>query len=173
VEEATARLSDLIAAMRNYSRLDEAPEQDVDLRRGLEDTLAIMGPKLRPGIAVERDYDPALPAVTGSPGQLNQVWTNLIDNAADAMAGRGVLRIATERRGDRAVVTIADDGPGIPEDVRERIFDPFFTTKPVGQGVGLGLDIARRIVQGGHRGEIRVRSRPGLTAFEVTLPFRR
>jgi len=173
VGEATARLSDLIAAMRNYSRLDEAPEQDVDLRQGLEDTLIVMRPKLGPGIVVERDYDPALPAVAGSPGQLNQVWTNLIDNAVDAMAGQGVLRIATARRGDRAVVSITDDGAGIPVDVRERIFDPFFTTKAVGQGVGLGLDIVRRIVQGGHRGEVRVRSRPGETTFEVMLPVRR
>jgi signal transduction histidine kinase len=122
---------------------------------------------------VERDYDNTVPAVAGSPGQLNQVWTNLIDNALDAMAGRGVLRIATGRRGDRAVVTITDDGPGIADDVLERIFDPFFTTKGVGQGVGLGLDIVRRIVQGGHRGEVRVRSSPGETRFEVLLPVER
>ena len=173
VGEATGRLSELIAAMRNYSRLDQAPEQDVDLRQGLEDTLTVMRPKLRGGVVVARDYDDTVPAVAGSPGQLNQVWTNLIDNALDAMAGRGVLRIATARRGDRAVVTITDDGPGIADDVLERIFDPFFTTKGVGQGVGLGLDIVRRIVQGGHRGEVRVRSRPGETRFEVLLPVER
>jgi signal transduction histidine kinase len=173
VGEATGRLSELIAAMRNYSRLDQAPEQDVDLRQGLEDTLTVMRPKLRRGIVVERDYDDAVPAVIGSAGQLDQVWTNLIDNAIDAMAGCGVLRIATARRDDRAVVTITDDGPGIADDVLERIFDPFFTTKGVGQGVGLGLDIVRRIVQGGHRGEVRVRSGPGQTRFEVLLPVER
>ena len=171
VEQATGRLSELVVAMRNYSRVDEAREQDVDLRQGLEDTLRVMTPRLRSGIAVERDYDATLPPVLGSPGDLNEVWTQLIDNARDAMDGRGVLRIATARRGDRAVVAITDDGPGIPDDVRERIFDPFFTTKPVGQGVGLGLDIVRRIVQGRHRGEVRVRSRPGETRFEVLLPF--
>ena len=171
VGEATGRLSDLIAAMRTYSRLDEAPEQDVDLRRGLEDTLRMLGPKLAGAVTVERDYDEALPTVPGWPGELNQVWTNLIDNAVDAMGGAGVLRIATARRDDRALVTVTDDGPGIPPAIVARIFDPFFTTKPVGQGVGLGLDIARRIVQGRHRGEIRVRSQPRETRFEVFLPL--
>jgi signal transduction histidine kinase len=171
VGEATGRLGELVAAMRTYSRLDEAAEQDVDLRRGLEDTLRILAPRLRAGITVQREYADGLPAVIGSPGALNQVWTHLIENAADAMEGRGVLRVATARQGDRAVVSITDDGPGIPADVRERIFEPFFTTKPVGQGVGLGLDIVSRIVQGSHHGEVRVRSRPGLTRFDVLLPL--
>jgi len=172
VLEATSRMSDLVISMRNYSRLDEAPEQEVDLRRGLEDTLKVLGPKLTAGVAIERDYDETLPPVPGWPGELNQVWTNLVDNAVDAVEGHGRLRIATTRRGDRAIVTVADDGPGIPDDVRERIFDPFFTTKPVGLGVGLGLDIARRIVAGRHRGELRVTSTPGDTRFEVSLPLR-
>lgn len=157
-------------AIRDYSRRDEAPEQDVDLAQGLEATLKILAPKLQDGIVVERDYDPDLPRVPGWPGELNQVWTNLIDNAADAMGGRGRLRIETARRDDRAVVAISDDGPGIPDDAQERIFDAFFTTKPPGEGVGLGLDIARRIVSGRHHGEIRLRSRPGETRFEVLLP---
>ncbi len=170
VEEATGRLSELIAAMRNYSRVDQAPEQDVDVRQGVEDTLRVLTPKLRAGITVERHYDDALPTVVGWPGELNQVWTNLIDNAIDAMGERGVLRLTTARRGDRVVVSVTDDGPGIPDDVLPRIFDPFFTTKPVGQGVGLGLDMVRRIVQGRHRGEVRVESRPGRTRVDVLLP---
>jgi len=171
VGEATGRVSELVVAMRNYSRLDGAAEGDVDLHQGLEDTLRVLAPRLRPRIVVERDYDDALPAVSGSPADLNQVWTHLIDNAADAMGGRGVLRVATARRGDRAVVSVTDDGPGIPDAIREQIFDPFFTTKPVGRGVGLGLDIVRRIVAGRHHGEIRVESRPGRTRFEVLLPL--
>jgi len=170
VGEATGRLSELVGAMRNYSRLDEAPEQEVDVRQGLEDTLRVLSPRLQGGITVERHDADALPTVAGWPGELNQVWTHLIDNAVDAMGGRGVLQVATARRGDRVVVSVTDDGPGIPDDVRERIFDPFFTTKPVGQGVGLGLDIVRRIVQGRHRGEVRVSSRPGRTRFDVLLP---
>jgi hypothetical protein len=147
VGEATGRLGELVAAMRTYSRLDEAAEQDVDLQRGLEDTLRILAPRLRAGITVRREYADGLPTVVGSPGALNQVWTHLIENAADAMAGRGVLQVATARQGDRAVVSITDDGPGIPADIRERIFEPFFTTKPVGQGGGARLDIVSRIVR--------------------------
>jgi signal transduction histidine kinase len=172
LEDATSRISDLVGAVKSYSYLDQAPRQTVDIRRGLESTLALLAHKLRDKrIEVVRDYEDDLPGVEASGSELNQVWTNLIDNAVDALPEGGRITLSTHRRGDRVSVEIADDGPGIPDEIRGRVFDAFFTTKPVGRGAGLGLDIAQRIVVR-HHGELRLESRPGDTRFEVVLPIR-
>ncbi len=141
IEEATTRISTLVAAVKQYSFMDSAARQDVDLHTGLDSTVVMLGHKLA-GVRVERDYDLALPRVPAYGAELNQVWTNLIDNAADAMAGTGRLVLRTSRDGDRAVVEVQDEGSGIPDDVRERVFEAFFTTKDAGRGSGLGLDSA-------------------------------
>ncbi|WP_019586151.1 sensor histidine kinase [Deinococcus apachensis] len=171
VEDSTGRISELVGAIKEHTHLDRAPRGPVDVRRGLDSTLTILGHKLRGGVRVERDYAPDVPTVEANAGELNQVWTNLIDNAIDAMKGRGHLLVRAGREGDHLLVEIVDDGPGIPPDVQPHIFEPFFTTKGVGAGSGLGLDISGRIVRG-HRGEIRVTSRPGETRFQVRLPIR-
>ena len=167
--ESTGRISGIVAKVKEYSYRDQAPTGDVDVRRGLDDTLAIVRGKLE-GIAVVRDYPDDLPLVVGSGGELNQVWTNLIDNAADAVhaAAGGRITVAVSVDDGEVVVAIEDDGPGIPDDVQPRLFEPFFTTKPVGQGTGLGLDIARRIVEA-HRGTLAFTSEPGRTRFTVRL----
>jgi signal transduction histidine kinase len=171
LEDATARISDLVGAVKSYSYLDQAPRQTVDVHGGLESTLSLLAHKLRDKrIEIVRDYEADLPAVEASGSELNQVWTNLIDNAVDALDPGGRISLSTRSRGDRVSVEIADDGPGIPEEIRGRIFDAFFTTKAVGQGAGLGLDIAQRIVIR-HHGELRLESRPGETRFEVVLPI--
>ncbi|MBZ9751428.1 hypothetical protein K7W42_11190 [Deinococcus sp. HMF7604] len=171
VEEGTARISSLVGAIKEHTHLDRADRAPTDVRRGLDSTLTMLGHCLKGSVTVERDYTPDLPTIDANAGELNQVWTNLIDNAADAMNGRGHLLVRAVTQGPDLVVEIVDDGPGIPEDVRAHIFDPFFTTKDVGSGSGLGLDISRRIVQG-HRGEISVSSRPGETRFQVRLPLK-
>ena len=170
--DSLTRVSDLVAAIKAYSYMDQAPGQELDVHEGLESTLTMLGHKLkRTSTTVRRDYDETLPRITGAGGELNQVWTNLIDNAIAAAGEGGRLTVSTAREADgRVKVTIADDGPGIAPEHRERIFDPFFTTKPVGEGTGLGLDVAYRIVTATHQGEIRVRSEPGDTRFEVLLP---
>lgn len=171
LEDATTRIATLVDAVRRYSYLDQAPRQAVDIAAGLETTLTLLAHKLREnGTEIARDLDPDLPQVEASGSELNQVWTNLIDNAADAAGPGGRITLRTRRVGDRVSVEIGDNGPGIPDDVRERVFDAFFTTKPVGSGTGLGLDIVRRIVAR-HRGEVRVESRPGDTRFQVLLPL--
>jgi signal transduction histidine kinase len=153
--------------------MDRAPLQTFDIHEGLDATLTMLGHKLGDGIEIVREYDRSLPHISAYPGELNQVWTNLIDNAVDAMEGQGTLTVRTRPgRDERLVVDIADTGPGVPVEVRSRIFEPFFTTKPVGKGTGLGLDIAWRIVVGRHHGEIRLDSAPGDTRFEVILPLR-
>ena len=167
----SARISDLVKALKSYSYEGQAPQQEVDLHDGLEDTLTILRHKLKQGIEVVRDYDRTLPKVLVYGSELNQVWTNLIDNAADALRGQGTITLRTRRRGDHAVVEIGDDGPGIPPEIQPRIFDPFFTTKPLGEGTGLGLDITYRAVVNRHRGHIRLTSKPGDTRFEVMLPI--
>ena len=169
----SARISDLVKALKSYSYEGQAPLQEVDLHDGIEDTLTIMRHKLKQGVNVVRDYDRTLPKVLVYGSELNQVWTNLIDNAADALNGRGTITIRTRRRGEHAVVEIGDDGPGIPAEIQPRVFDPFFTTKPLGEGTGLGLDITYRSVVNRHRGHIRLTSNPGDTRFEVTLPIAR
>lgn len=170
LENSTARISDLIKAIKEYSYMDQAKLQEVDITKSLETTLTIMHHKLKRGIAVTRNYDPDLPKIMAYGSELNQVWTNLIDNAADAMGENGKLRIRTARENDFIVVEIADSGPGIPADVKSRIFEPFFTTKGVGEGTGLGLDFVHRIVTGMH-GNVSVDSVPGDTRFAVRIPI--
>ncbi len=169
LEHSSARISDLIKAIKEYSYMDQGPMQEVDIERGLETTLTIMNHKLKRGITVTRDYAPNLPKVMASGSELNQVWTNLIDNAADAMKGNGNLTVRTARENDFVLIEIADNGSGISPEALSRIFDPFFTTKGVGEGTGLGLDVVNRIVKnvGGH---ISVSSVPGNTRFQVRIP---
>jgi signal transduction histidine kinase len=171
LEHSTARISDLIKAIKEYSYMDQAPLQEVDLRNSLETTLTIMRHKLKRAITVKREFPEQLPKVMAYGSELNQVWTNLIDNAADAMAEKGVLTIRAWRENEFAAVEIADDGPGIPAEVQSRIFEPFFTTKGVGNGTGLGLDIVHRIIQKMH-GTVTFKSAPGDTRFLVRLPLR-
>ena len=171
LEHSSARISDLIKAVKEYSYMDQGPMQEVDIERGLETTLTIMNHKLKRGISVVRQYSPNLPKVMASGSELNQVWTNLIDNAADAMNGNGQLTIRTSRENDFVLVEIADSGSGISPETLSRIFDPFFTTKGVGEGTGLGLDVVNRIMKnlGGH---ISVTSVPGNTRFQVRIPIK-
>ena len=172
LEEATTRIADLVGAVRNYSYLDQAPQQAVDIHEGLESTLALLGHKLREKqVEIIRDFDSELPAVEAAGSKLNQVWTNLLDNAVDALDAGGRITLRTRELGERVCIEIRDNGPGIPEDLQARIFDAFFTTKPVGRGTGLGLDIAQRIVVQ-HHGDLRLRSKPGDTCFQVLLPVR-
>ena len=170
IESGTSRISDLVRAIKEYTYMDQTPLQNVDIVKSLETTLTILNHKLKHGVTVERDYG-KIPLLVNSFGsELNQVWTNLIDNAIDAMGGEGKLRIRTYREDDWVVVEITDNGPGIPDDVRAHIYEPFFTTKGVGAGTGLGLDTVQRIVKK-HRGNIQVSSKPGQTRFQVWLPL--
>ena len=169
IESSTSRISDLVGAIKEYTFMDQAPVQNVDVVKSLETTLTILNHKLKRGVEVERDYQP-LPLLVDSFGsELNQVWTNIIDNAIHAMRGKGKLRVRTYREDGCVVVEIGDDGPGIPPDIQPHIFEPFFTTKGVGEGTGLGLDTVQRIVKR-HRGNIQVRSKPGDTRFQIFLP---
>ncbi len=172
VEGSVRRISGIVQTMEGYSYMDRSPVQDVDVNRSLDDTLAVLGHRLE-GVEVVRDYEEDLPRVTAYGGELNQVWTNLVDNAIDAVStseesGRIRLRTGCER--DRVLVEVSDDGPGIPQEDCARIFEPFFSTKDVGEGTGLGLDVSYRIVVGRHGGDIHVVSEPGETRFEVRLP---
>jgi len=172
VEGSALRISGIVETMEGYSYMDRAPIQEVDVNGSLDDTLAVLDHRLD-GIEVLRDYDPGLPRITAYGGELNQVWTNLIDNAIDAVSAseassRITLRTGCER--DRVLVEVADDGPGIPPENHARVFEPFFSTKDVGHGTGLGLDVSYRIVVGRHGGDIHVASEPGSTRFEVRLP---
>jgi signal transduction histidine kinase len=171
-QDATRRVSELVAAVKSYSQVDRAPVQDVQVADGLESTLVMLGHKLRDGITVQREYDDGVPDVEGSPGELNQVWTNLIDNAVDAMEKGGTLTVRTYADEQAVVVEIGDTGTGMTDEVAAHIFEPFFTTKEVGKGTGLGLDLSRRIVVERHGGEISVDSRPGATVVRVRLPLR-
>lgn len=168
--DTTQRISNLVGAVRSFSQLDRASVQRVDLHEGLESTLAMLGHKLR-GVTVERRFAPDLPELEVSPGELNQVWTNLIDNAVDAMDGHGELVLTTRVDGEMVRVDIRDGGHGIPPDVMERIFEPFFTTKDVGKGTGLGLDISRRIIVEHHHGSIDFTTSPDGTTATVSLPI--
>jgi len=170
IDNSTRRISDLVRAIKEYSYMDQAPFQEVDIHQGLENTLLIFGHRLKGGVTVRREYDRTLPRVCAYGGELNQVWTNLIDNALDAMGGQGELRIRTARELDGVLVEIGDSGPGVPPEVQGRIFDPFFTTKEVGKGTGLGLDTVSRIVRN-HHGNIRLESKPGDTRFRISLPL--
>ncbi len=171
IGQGSARISEIVGALKSYSYLGQAPVQTVDLREGLDNTLVILRSKLKGGISVHRDYGADVPRVPAHGSELNQVWTNILDNAADAMGGKGAITIRTRREGRWAVVEIEDDGPGIPKDVVPRIFDPFFTTKEPGKGTGLGLSTSHSIVTKQHGGEMNVESQPGLTRFTVKLPI--
>jgi signal transduction histidine kinase len=171
IQDSTTRVSTLIAASKQYSQMDRAPYQIVDVHELLDSTLTMLAPKLGDGIEVTRDYDRSLPPIPGYAAELNQVWTNLIDNAIAAMGGAGTLTIRTSRDEEFLAVRIGDTGPGVPEEIRSRIFEPFFTTKPFGEGTGLGLDISWRIVVNKHHGDLKLESTPGNTWFEVRLPF--
>ncbi|WP_372024365.1 ATP-binding protein [Rhodococcus sp. NyZ502] len=171
IADSTTRISTLVGAAKQYSQMDRAPFQSIDVHELLDSTLIMLGQKIGSGIEVVKEYDLALPPIDAYAAELNQVWTNLIDNAVSAMDGSGTLTVRTSRDGDRVCIEICDTGAGIPDDVIDRIFEPFFTTKPVGEGTGLGLDISWRIVVGKHRGELRVTSEPGNTRFRVLLPI--
>jgi signal transduction histidine kinase len=182
LQEGARRISEIVKALKSYTYLDQAPVVDYDVHRGLDDTLLILRHKLKADITVRREYDPSLPTIEAHGSELNQVWTNLIDNAADAIhrvdkgetdpaeTHQGTITLRTRQDGRWVVVEIEDNGPGIPPEVTPRIFEPFFTTKPIGQGTGMGLEITWNIVVNRNKGDIRVRSQPGQTVFEVWLP---
>src|SRR5437867_5026061 len=170
IESSTSRISDLVGAIKEYTHMDQAPVQNVDIVKSLETTLAILNHKLKQGVVVHRDYLRVPLLVNSFGSELNQVWTNIIDNAIDAMHGKGELRVRTYRDDDCVVVEIGDNGPGISDELRPHIFEPFFTTKGVGEGTGLGLDTVQRIVKK-HRGNIQLSSKPGDTRFQVWLPL--
>jgi len=170
IESGTSRIADLVRAIKQYSYMDQSPEQEIDVHEGLENTLIMLHYRLKRGVEVLREYDRSIPRICARGSELNQVWTNLIDNAIDAMNGHGELLVRTTAEFDGVLVEIRDNGAGISPEIRDRIFEPFFTTKPVGEGTGLGLDTVYRIVQK-HRGQVRVESEPGRTSFQVRLPF--
>ena len=170
IQDSTGRIMHLVGAAKQYSQLDRAPYQDVDVHDLLDSTLLMLMGKLGKGIKVVKDYDRTLPKIPAYAAELNQVWTNLIDNAVSAMGGHGTLTVRTAMDRDKVMVEFGDTGPGVPKDIQPRIFEPFFTTKPVGEGTGLGLDISWRIVAKKHHGEINVVSAPGDTRFRVWLP---
>ena len=172
IKESTQRVSNLVAAVRSYSQLDRASVQRIDVTEGIESTITVLAHKLA-GVTVQREFAAGLPQIEAIPGELNQVWTNLVDNAIDAMEGSGTLRIAVSAAGRHVVVEVADTGPGIPDDALLHVFEPFFTTKDVGRGTGLGLDISRRIIVDRHGGDIEVERRDEQTVFRVRLPVSR
>jgi signal transduction histidine kinase len=169
VKESTRRISELVAAVKSYSQLDRASVQPTDVTEGLESTLVMLKHRIPPGVSVLREYATDVPRIDAIAGELNQVWTNLIENALDAMAGTGTLRVSAQPDGDGVVVEIADTGSGMSPAARDHAFEPFFTTKGVGKGTGLGLDISRRVVVDRHHGEITIDSRPGETVLTVRL----
>jgi len=171
VKDSTKRISTLVGAAKQYSQLDRTPHQDVDLHEGLKATLVMLAGKKPEGVRIVKDFDRSLPKVPAYAAELNQVWTNLIENAIDAVGGEGTITIRTALDGDSALVEVIDDGPGVPEDLKRRVFEPFFTTKGVGRGTGLGLDVSWRVVVNRHGGDLRVVSKPGDTHFQVRLPL--
>ena len=171
IENSTGRIAELVRAIKEYTYMDQTPEQEIDVHKGIESTLTILKYRLKKGVEVKRDYDPNLPRVCAHGSELNQIWTNLIDNAIDAMGGKGEITIHTRKELDSIQVEIIDNGPGISEEIMPHIFEPFFTTKSVGEGTGLGLDTVYRIVRN-HHGEVTVDSVPGRTAFTVRLPLK-
>lgn len=170
VLQTAERISQIVHAIKSYTYLDQAPLLEVDVHEGLENTLVIMQHKLKRGVTIKREYSPNLPRIEAFASELNQVWTNIIDNAVDAMNGNGEIKIRTYEEDGSVIVEITDNGPGIPEEIQSRIFEPFFTTKAPGQGTGLGLHISHDIVANRHRGQLLVESKPGETKFKVILP---
>jgi signal transduction histidine kinase len=171
IGHGTERIAEIVKALKGYSYMDQAPVQAIDVREGLNDTLVMLSSKLRKGVKVETDFADDLPRIEGFGSELNQVWTNLIDNAIGAMDGEGALELKAYQDDDWVVVEVADNGPGIPAEVQEKIFDPFFTTKEPGEGTGLGLNISHGIIVEKHAGMITVNSKPGATRFTVKLPI--
>jgi signal transduction histidine kinase len=171
ISQGAGRISDIVKALKSYSYLDQAPIQEVDIHEGLDNTLIILRSKTKEGIHIVREYASDLPRISAYGSELNQVWTNLIDNAIDAMGGDGQITIRTRRADNDVVVEIEDEGPGIPQEIQPKIFDPFFTTKGPGRGTGLGLNITYNIIVEKHRGAINVDSRPGRTVFQIRLPI--
>src|SRR4029077_15770347 len=171
IADSVTRISSLVDASKQYSQLDRAPYQVVDVHELLDSTLAMLVGKIGDGITVVKDYQPGLPRIPAYPSELNQVWTNLIDNAVSAMDGHGTLTVLTARERDQLLVEFGDTGPGIPDDIRSRIFEPFFTPKPVGLGTGVGLDVSWGIVVNRHHGDLRAVSVPGDTRLQVRLPL--
>jgi len=170
VLQTTERLSQIVRAVKSYTYLDQAPLLEVDVHEGLENTFVIMQHKLRKGVTIKREYSPDLPRIEAYASELNQVWTNIIDNSVDAMHGQGEIKVRTYAEDNRVIVEITDNGPGIPAEIQSRIFEPFFTTKAPGQGTGLGLHISHDIVVNRHHGQLLVESKPGETKFRVILP---
>ena len=171
IEDSVTRISSLVQSAKQYSQLDRAPFQVIDVHELLDATLLMLSAKIGKQITVVKDYDRTLPHISAYASELNQVWTNIIDNAVQAMADGGTLTLRTARDEDWLLVEIGDTGPGIPDEIKNRIFEPFFTTKPVGQGTGLGLDISWRIVVKKHHGDLKVISAPGDTRFQIRLPL--
>ena len=171
IKQGAERITQIVKALKSYTFLDQAPIQSVDIHEGLDNTLVMLRSRLKNGISVEREYSENLPRIQAYGSELNQVWTNIIDNAIDAMSGNGRITIKTYKENQHLVVELKDSGPGIPEDIQSKIFDPFFTTKSVGKGTGLGLNISHNIIVQKHKGEIKVKSRPGETYFQIKLPI--
>jgi signal transduction histidine kinase len=172
VEQSTGRIAELVKAIRSYSYMDQSPMQEIDIHEGIESTLTMLNHKLK-NVTVVRAFDRSVPRIMAYGSELNQVWTNLIDNAIHAVNGAGKICIGTSLEDNQLVVEVVDNGPGIPSDVQPHLFEPFFTTKPVGTGTGLGLVISNRIVGDRHGGEIELESKPGETRFKVRLPLNR
>lgn len=171
MSQGAERISEIVNALKSYTYLDQAPIQSVDVRQGLDNTLVMFRSKLKTGIVVHREYAPDLPQIQAYGSELNQVWTNIIDNAVGAMGGQGEITLRTRQEKPWVIVEIEDSGPGIPEDVQAKIFDPFFTTKPPGEGTGLGLNISHNIIVHKHNGKITISSQPGQTCFQIKLPI--
>jgi signal transduction histidine kinase len=170
IQEGSSRISEIVKGLKTYSYLDQAPVQTINIREGIDSTLAILRSKIKEGITIHTDYDPDLPLIEAYGSELNQVWTNIIDNAIDALDGRGIIEIRTRREGENwVIVEIGDNGPGIPKEIQGKVFDTFFTTKEPGKGTGLGLDISYKIILK-HKGDIKLYSKPGVTRFEIWLP---
>jgi signal transduction histidine kinase len=170
IQTGTERLSEIVKSVKAYSYLDQGPVQEVDIHQGIENTLVILRHKMKQGVTVKREFAPDLPLIEAHGSELNQVWTNILDNAVDAMDGQGEIILRTRAEDDKVIVELQDNGPGIPPEIQKRIFEPFFTTKAPGQGTGLGLHIAYTIVNN-HHGRINLESKPGMTCFQVTLPI--
>ena len=169
IEQSTGRIAELVKAVKSYSYMDQSPMQKVDVHEGIESTLTMLGHKLK-NVMVVRSFDRSIPPIMAYGSELNQVWTNLIDNAIDTVNGNGKICVGTSLEHNQLVVEIVDNGPGIPPEVQAHLFEPFYTTKPVGAGTGLGLIISNHIVADRHGGEIEFESRPGETRFKVRLP---
>jgi signal transduction histidine kinase len=171
IRQGAGRITQIVKALKSYTYLDQAPIQSVDIHEGLDNTLVIYRSQLKKGVLIEREYAANLPHIQAYGSELNQVWTNIMDNAIDAMNGKGKIAIKTYKRDECLVVEIKDSGPGIPPEIQSKIFDPFFTTKPPGKGTGMGLNISHNILVQKHKGEIKVKSKPGETCFQVKLPI--